>query len=643
MHPEPGEPLNDTVTDPTSLSAARDFLRRHAPFDQMAPAHVEFLAKRLQLGFYARGEAVTSPDQGPANRLFIIKQGRIRGEVGDDNQAAGSAWELVTGEAFPIGALLSRRPVRTVNRAIEDTFCYELERQDFETLFNQSPAFQDFCSRRIASLLDNALRNVQARSATRVSETSSLSTPLRELIQRAPITCTADTTVDEVLRTMDRERIGSMVVVDAQQQPIGVFTLHDVLSRVALPQLDPASPIAAVMTPNPLTVVPDAHAYEAALLMAQHGFGHICVTEKKRLVGIVSERDLFSLQRVGLVNLSRAINHADSIQSLAQLGGAVHRLVEQMLAQGASVDQITEIITTLNDNITQRAIAMVLAEAGKPAVEFTWLSFGSEGRREQTLKTDQDNGILFDVPAGRSADAIRAELLPIAARINDALAQCGFPLCRGNVMARNPEWCLSLAEWRARFADWIHRGDAPVLLNASIFFDFRPLYGPEGPALELQQWLLEKVRDQRMFLRHMTENALANEPPLGIVRDFVVTSGGEHPRTVDLKVNGITPFVDAARIFALTAGLPATNTVDRLRGAATQWHMDTAEVEAWIGAFLFIQLLRLRQQHEQGRRGGELSNHIDPYALNDLEQRILKESFRQARKLQGLLEQYYKF
>jgi len=641
MNPEPGEPLNDTATDQTALSAARDFLRRHAPFDQMAPAHVEFLAKRLQLGFYARGEAVTSPDQGTANRLFIIKQGRIRGEVGDDSQ--GSAWELVTGEAFPIGALLSRRPVRTVNRAIEDTFCYELDRADFETLFQQSPVFQDFCSRRIASLLDNALRNVQARSATRVSETSSLSTPLRELIQREPITCGPDTSVAEVLHVMDRERIGSMVVVNERQQPIGVFTLHDVLSRVALPQCAPDAPIATVMTPNPLTVAPDAHAYEAALLMAQYGFGHICVTEQKRLVGIVSERDLFSLQRVGLVNLSRAINHADSIQALARLGGSVHRLVDQMLAQGASVDQITEIITTLNDNITQRAIAMVLAETGKPAVEFTWLSFGSEGRREQTLKTDQDNGILFEVPEGRSADTVRAELLPIAARINAALAQCGFPLCRGEVMARNPAWCLSLAEWKAKFADWIHRGDTPVLLNASIFFDFRPLYGPDGPVLELQQWLLEKVRTQRMFLRHMTENALANEPPLGIVRDFVVASGGEHPHTIDLKVNGITPFVDAARVFALTAGIPATNTVERLRGAAAQWQIDATEVEAWVGAFLFIQLLRLRQQHEQGRRGEELSNHVDPYALNDLEQRILKESFRQARKLQGLLEQYYKF
>lgn len=635
--------MNQTIIDQTGITAAREFLRRHAPFDQMAATHVEFLAKRLRLAFYARGEAITSPEQGPANRLFIIKQGRIRGEVGDDTQPNNNAWELVTGECFPIGALLSRRPVRTTNRAVEDSFCYELDRQDFDAMFQQSAVFQDFCTRRIASLLDNALRDVQAHSATRVSESNSLSTPLRDLIQREPINCSPETSVADVLHIMDRERIGSMVVVDPDHHPIGVFTLHDVLSRVALPRRDPSIAISQVMTRNPLAISPDAHAYEAALLMAQHGIGHICVVEQGRLVGVVSERDLFSLQRVGLVNLSRAISHADSIEVLAKLGGSVHRLVDQMLAQGASVIQITEIITTLNDNITQRAIAMVLSETGKPAVEFTWLAFGSEGRREQTLKTDQDNGILFEVPYGRSEESIRAELLPIAHRINEALAQCGFPLCRGNVMARNPAWCLSLDEWQNKFADWIHRGDMPELLNATIFFDFRAIYGPVGPAQELQQWLLNKVRDQRMFLRRMSENALANQPPLGVVRDFVVTSGGDHPHTIDLKINGITPFVDAARIFALTAEIPATNTVERLRGACGQWKLDSAEVEAWIGAFMFIQLLRLRSQHEQGRRGEELSNYVDPYMLNELEQRILKESFRQARKLQGLLEQYYKF
>ena len=178
-----------------------------------------------------------------------------------------------------------------------------------------------------------------------------------------------------------------------------------------------------------------------------------------------------------------------------------------------------------------------------------WLALGSEGRFEQTLNTDQDNGIIFSPPDGTSADEVRQTLLPLAQRINDALDACGFPLCKGNIMASNPKWCLSLDEWKDTFADWIHRGDAPVLLNATIFFDFRPLFGKQELAHELRAWLNAKIKDNRLFLKHMVQNALGNRPPLGLVRDFVVDGG-----TLDLKLNGIAPFVDAARIFGACGG-----------------------------------------------------------------------------------------
>ncbi|GAB4296948.1 MAG: DUF294 nucleotidyltransferase-like domain-containing protein [Thiohalomonadaceae bacterium] len=623
------------------LTPILEFLRRHAPFDQMAPAHLDYLAKRLKLGFYARGEAVTRPEDGPASRFFIIKQGRIRGELGKDEPDSEGAWELVTGESFPIGALLSRRPVRTINRAVEDTFCFELEREDFDKLFQQSPVFHDFCTRRLANLLDNALRTVQANSATRVSEDTSLSSPLQSLIQRAPISCTADTPVGEALAIMDREHIGSMVVTDAAQAPIGMFTLHDVLSRVALPQRKADTPMREVMSPAPLWLPPEARAYEAALLMAQHGFGHICVVQDGKLAGVVSERDLFSLQRIGLVNLSRSIARAETVEQLAQLGGNIHRLVEQMLAQGASVDQITEIITTLNDSMTQRAIILVLTETGKPTVDFTWMAFGSEGRSEQTLKTDQDNGILFRTPTGKTADEVRAELLPIAKRINDALAVIGFPLCPGNVMASNPECCLSLEEWQNRFSRWIDQGTPQHLLNASIYFDFRSLYGEPAPVEELRAWMLKRVEPNSRFRRQMAENALRNRPPLGLFGDIKVSSGGKHPHSIDLKAQGLTPFVDAARITAIAHGIAATNTVERLRQAAAVKALNPADVEAWAESYHFIQLLRVRVHRRQSEQGQPLSNHVDPDSLNELDRRILKEAFRQARKLQSKLALEY--
>jgi len=636
MHAESQDEQPGANGRPTqaSIQPAIDFLRQHEPFNQLSPAHLEFLAKRLDLAFFAQGEVIADSSEGPASRLFIIKQGRVRGEPPQSGAMAPSAWELTTGECFPIGALLARRPVSTVHRAAEDCFCYELRREDFDRLLGQSPVFHDFCTRRMASLLDGALRAVQAASAARVSADTSLSAPVERLIRRQPVTCPPELPIIDALGVMDREHIGSLVVVDNEKRPVGVFTLHDVLSRVALPQRAPQTPMSEVMSRDPKCVAAKARADEAALLMTQHGIGHVCVVDDERLVGIVSERDLFSLQRVNVVALSRTIASADDIGTLAGLEKSIHELVEQMLAQGASVEQLTQIISTLNDNLTQRVITLVLDDyAAADLPPFTWLAFGSEGRCEQTLKTDQDNGILFDVPEGSNEHAARQALLPVADRINHALAQVGFPLCPGNIMASNPECCLSLAEWKARFGRWIDQGTPEHLLKATIFFDFRSIYGADEPAATLRDWLKEAVIPNSRFRRQMAANALQNRPPLGLIRDFRLSS----KNTLDLKLHGVTPFVDGARVLSLANRVTETNTVARLRAVARTGAISVGDAEAWAEAYHYIQLLRMRHHRRLAEEGRPLDNQIDPDTLNELDRRILKEAFRQARKLQGKL------
>ncbi|MFN2347982.1 MAG: DUF294 nucleotidyltransferase-like domain-containing protein [Thioalkalivibrio sp.] len=602
----------------------------------MEPEHLEFLAKRFKLTFYARGERITDPKGGPASRFYVIKQGLVRGETpSEDEQVSGNAWELVPGECFPIGALLSRRPVRTVHRAAEDTFCFELERDDFNQLIKLSPEFNDFCTRRLASLLDQVHRQVQANAATGLGGDTSLNITLGERLRREPVACQADTPIREALEAMAHENVGSIVVVNEHMHPLGMFTLHDLLSRVSLPGRGMDEPMTEVMSPEPITLPPNAFAFEAAMLMANHGFHHVCVVERGRLKGVISERDLFSLQRVGLVNLSRAIAHAEDIPALAALGKDIHHLITQMIAQGVQVEQITQIITLLNDNIARRIIGICAQEFPPPPVPFTWLAFGSEGRQEQTLKTDQDNGILFEVPEGMSAEAIRKELLPLARRINEALDECGYPLCTGNIMASNPECCLSDTEWRERFTRWVDQGNPEHLLKSSIFFDFRVIEGNAAPVEALRDWLKGKVAGNSRFLHQMAANALRNRPPLGLVRDFITSGDAAHPNTLDLKIQGLTPFVDGARILALAHRVDETSTLARIEALARHHHVPPGEAKAWNQAFAYIQLLRMRHQRNQKARDEQTSNRINPDGLNELDRRILKEAFRQGRKLQS--------
>ena len=623
----------------TGLTQVIDFLRQHAPFDQMDEDHLLYLAKRLRLVFYPRDSVLTTPDDGPSENFYIIKQGRIRGESPDGEESGG--WELVAGECFPVGALLARRPVQTIARAAEDSFCFELERPSFEHLLQQSAVFKDFCTRRLANLLDNALRRIQARSASRIAEDNSLNTPLRELIKRDAVTCLPDTPLKAALLTMQQENIGSMLITNERKQVLGIFTLHDLLKRVTLAACELDAPIEQAMTPSPLSLPADAMAHEAALLMARHGFGHICVLERGQLLGMISERDIFSLQRVGIASLGQAIARATSVDQLSPLGHDIHRLVEQMLAQGASVEQLTRLIAALNDNLTRRVIALILEQENDPLPAFVWLAFGSEGRSEQTLKTDQDNGIVFLPQPNETVEQTRQRLLPMAKRINDALAECGFPLCPGNIMASNPECCLSLDEWRQRFERWIEQGSPDHLLKATIFFDFRPLYGDAGQIEPLRKSLLELTARNSRFRRQLAGNSMQFRPPLGLFGEFKLSSSGDEAHTLDLKLQGLTPFVDAARIIALANKIAETNTEARLLAAADNGALRQADVSAWCEAYHFIQLLRMRNHRQQAKEGRALSNRLDPDTLNELDRRILKEAFRQGRKLQSKIALEY--
>ena len=472
------------------------------------------------------------------------------------------------------------------------------------------------------------------------ADLNAMYSPLGSLIRRQPITVPLDATVRQAIEVMDNKHIGSIIIADAAGKlPLGIFTLRDLLHRVTLPGCDLDQPIAAVMTGGVITVKPQTTAYQASLLMGRRGLRHLLVVDDDGdLIGIVSQNDLFALQRTGLNDVTNNIREARDLPTLQACSMEIRSMANHLLGQGVSAEQLTHLISTLNDLLTLRTIELTHDEFELPQVKWCWIALGSEGRYEQTLSTDQDNGIIFQT-TGNNAEAVRASLLSFADAVNHKLDACGFPLCKGGIMAGNPEWCMSLEEWRAKFAKWIHTPEPKALLNASIFFDFRPLYGDEDLSESLRDWLLEATRKASLFQRLMCENALQCQPPLGMIRDFVFDNNKEFPHTIDLKMYGSRPFVDAARILSLANNVSSTSTAQRLRGVAEVANLG-ADVEAMIDGFYFIQLLRLFHQHDlQGSEAG--ANRIDPDRLNELDRLILKEAFKQARKLQEKLRLDY--
>lgn len=462
------------------------------------------------------------------------------------------------------------------------------------------------------------------------SHTDSIDPALMTLVRRAPVACPPTEKVRQALRSMRDLNIGSMIVVDADAHPLGILTLRDVVDRVVLEPAALDAPIERVMTPQPVTLPLDATAYAAALAMIRHGVRHIVLVDGTRLAGIVSERDLFGMQSSGIRHLSVAIRGAADVPAIEQFGRDIGDLARKMFAQGVAAGPLTAFIASLNDLLTQRIVELEFRDAN---VRYCWIVMGSEGRSEQTLLTDQDNGIIFAPPAGANVAETREQLLPIAQRVNQALDRAGYTLCPGDIMAGNPLWCLTYEEWRDKFGRWIDSGSPDALLHGAIFFDLRPLHGDHSLAQELRHWLLEHAPKNPRFLHQMAANALINRPPLGILRDFSRGDDG----CIDLKLNGTTPFVDAARIFSLACGIDETNTERRLRAAGPQLHVPPNETEAWIAAFHHVQGQRLRRQAEAYARGEAPGNRLDPYRLHEFDRQTLKLAFEQAGHLQKRL------
>ncbi|MFJ4372283.1 putative nucleotidyltransferase substrate binding domain-containing protein [Pseudomonas japonica] len=626
-----------------NIQGTMQFLQRFPPFNQMENAHLAYLVEQCQLRFYAAGDSIIKPADGPVEHFFIVKQGRVVGErthvVKGDTE---TTFEITRGECFPLAALLGERATRTEHLAGEDTFCLQLNKAAFIRLFALSEVFRDFALRGVSSLLDQVNQQVQRRAVETLGNQYSLNTRLGELAMRHPVVCAPGTSLREAVRLMDESQVGSIVIVDDERFPVGIFTLRDLRQVVARADTDFSAPVSAHMTASPFYLTPQASAFDAAIAMTERHIAHVCLVEERRLCGVVSERDLFSLQRVDLVHLARTIRSAPRLESLVALRGEIGQLVERMLAHGASSTQITHIITLLNDHTVCRVIELAIAEKGDPGVPFTWLCFGSEGRREQTLHTDQDNGILFEARDAVEAAEIRARLLPLAQHINQNLAQCGFSLCKGNIMAGNPELCLSRAEWARRFAAFIREATPENLLASSIYFDLRVVWGDDRGCEQLRQGILDQVADNRLFQRMMADNALRQKPPVGRFREFVLTrSGNDKAATLDLKVQGLTPFVDGARLLALANGISANNTLERLRQLVQKDVIDALDGGAFEEAYHFIQQTRMQQHQIQTRQNLPYSNRVDPDNLNDLDRRILRESLRQAQRLQSSLALRY--
>ncbi len=299
-------------------------------------------------------------------------------------------------------------------------------------------------------------------------------------------------------------------------------------------------------------------------------------------------------------------------------------------------------IAILNDQIVDRILSLLQEQMGSPPVKFCWLLLGSEGRREQTFKTDQDNAIIYADPENdeqrrQAEDYFKS----FAEQAIDHLVHCGYPLCPGDIMARNPKWCQPLSVWKSYFLHWINAPDPEELLNSTIFFDFRGVFGAEQLAVDLREYLIEEADKKTILTYHLGRQCIANRAPLSFFNNFIVEKNGDHRDKLDIKTRGLTPFVNFARTLVLKYGVRETNTLDRLKVLMTEERIPRDLYQATVDAYEFQMQLRIIHQLGKMENGEVPDNFIHPEHLTDLEKRMLRDAFTVIEKTQVFLENIF--
>ncbi len=624
-----------------------EFLSGIMPFDSLDKETLLDVARHIRVDFFPKGTRLLTAGETEPKYLYLIQRGGVKSFLTDDEGEV--TLKDYRGEGATIGAL----PIihgTTANldiEMVEDTFCFLLPREVFLDLIQNQPGFAQYYlksfSEKIVNTAYTELR--RHRMGRRGDEELYLFTmKVGDIIKNTPRKVPTTATIQEAAQAMAKYRIGSLLIhaPEDDEDIVGIITDRDLRNKVIAAGRDYREAVATIMTSPVATVLSKAICFDVLMKMMSTGIHHLAVERKGKIIGVVTSHDIMLLQGTSPYSLFKEISKQRQIQGLYPLSQKIPDIIRNLIKEGAKAGDIARMISLLNDQILERLLTLLEDEMGPPPVPYCWLLMGSEGRREQTFKTDQDNAIIYADPRDEGeAEAAKKYFAAFAEKAIDHLVNCGYPLCPGEIMARNPKWCQPLSIWKEYFAHWISTPDPEELLNVTIFFDFRPGFGKTTLAEELRTYLNEQTRRQEIYLLHLARECMAVRAPLSFFKSFIVEKDGEHKNKLDLKTKGLTPFVNFARVLALKYGVKETNTLARLQVLAEEGHIAD---DLWISAREAYEMqmqLRIIHQLAQIEEGVLPDNYIDPGQLTDLEKKMLKEAFEVVERLHGVLRSIF--
>jgi len=609
----------------SELLEIRDFIAGLPPFDRLPEEVLEALTESITIRYLRSGLSLP-PKNVSEHRLYILRKGAMS-LVSFEGDLIG---KLSEGDLCTIFCTQGENNDFIVN-VEEDTLMYTITCDELTTLTAPYPDVKEFFLKTAAQRLNQQVNSMNDEA---IITSTLMTTSIGDLFSSPAITIESNATIRNAAIKMSAEGYSSLMVLkDGKLE--GIITDKDIRRRCVATSLPPDETVDKIMTTDVLSVSYAENSFDALMLMSRKSIHHLPVIHDGKLEGMVTVTDLIRQEEQNAVHLTGVIHKAGSLEELVEASKLLPQLQVKLDRLGTSADHVGKSITAITTALTHRLIEMAENKLGPAPVPYAWVAAGSQARQEQTSCSDQDNGLII-------SDEMKPEhdewFKALATFVSDGLAACGYVYCPGEVMATNPKWRQTQSVWASYFSTWIETPEPMALMYSSIFFDLFTIRGETSFLKDIRHTMLIKTQKNTLFLAHLTNNALKLRPPLGFFRDFVLVHGGEHNDTLDLKHNGIAPVVDLARIYALSEGVTAVNTIERLKRVAGTPSLTKSGAADLIDAYEFLGTLRIQHQARQIKNNEPVDNFLSPKDISKLEREHLKDAFKVIQAMQNNLQ-----
>jgi len=582
-----------------------DFLNTSAPFDMLDKEQKLELVKHTEL-IYLTADNVGDLQKGKAS-LFLIQNGQFSVQDSD-----APLRHLSEGDYFGYTNIMEKRNFSLSISVDSPGLVYCFEASAVTPLF-ELPAIRNFFD----GLRNNALQN----HAISDSNSMWLYKGLEDVINKSPVSVDVETSITAAAQLMTTQKVSSLLVT-REDKLIGIITDRDLRSRVVAASLDIHLPVSHIMTPNPAQIMGNRTLFDALALMTERNIHHLPVIDQQTLVplGMVTASDIIRHQRGNVLFIIGELSKAENLYELTRLSWQLPHYFSAHAKKAGDYDIAGKILSQATDIMTRKLIGFFQQANGKAPMMFAWLVYGSQAREDQTMGSDQDNGLLL---AERPSEAQAEYFAKMADYVCNGLAKCGIKLCDGNIMASNPKLRLSLEEAIEEAKRWVKAPTKDAIMHFNIFLDVRCAAGDISLFKQLQRQRAPLMK-QNMFLAALTRNSNEISVPLSMFQKFIYEKGRKEKDVIDLKTRAVALINNIARIYALADGVTLPNTLARLDALSENSQLSKRDATNLRDIWLFLNRLRWRHQLENK----VTDNRVSVSSLSSIEKHQLKAAFK---------------